>query len=87
MMIHSGNSVRQKYRLFQIIPAPPISQVKITMAAISMKFGVESVDAGYSLRVVFQQSELLNLGALQIDQMKSQTEICPSVTFKFLQSS
>ena len=41
MMIHSGNSVRQKYRLlFQIIPTPPdISQVKITMAAISMEIG------------------------------------------------
>ena len=45
MMIHSGNSVRQKYRLlFQIIPthSPDISQVKITMAAISMEKWVES---------------------------------------------
>ena len=39
--------------------------------------------AAGSLRVVFQ-SELLNLGALQIDQMKSQTEICPSVTLIFV---
>lgn len=36
-----------------------------------------------SLRVVLFQSELLNLGALQIDQMKSQTEICPSVILIF----
>ena len=89
MMIHSGNSVRQKYRLlFQIIPthSPDISQVKITMAAISMEKWVESAPISVPWELYYSKVNFGILGRYKLIRWKVKPKFV-LLSYWFLRSS